>query len=458
MAYPLPGFGRDPFLDGVYDQHLQTPPPSATVTAPSGMGSMSKQQTLMFNSSYLSTNHQSSTYPAKFDYTYRSSPSKRRPQTPHQAAMANAERIVHDPQLWQGFKAMIRERRNDVALPTTNLLTVEYLHKFVEHQFELEAERMAHEEAMYDEIQRRYESADSYYSKSDKEYGDGRITLQKAAKWLTESFSQLSLNNVEREKEAAVLAAAFDEHRKSQQQSSALAMSRRTTMSISSSSIESDEEHSDNEVTPSSNNNSFSDSLSSILKEAAQFAVPTSPLIPKEAKLSQRRRAQWDSPFGEELIDEDEYEMEERFATSTASSNGSCSSSSSSSSTTTQPRPYLLAREGEEENSRRGHFHSNPRPPQPPQGPPPSTSVSPRSSNGGGRRRHSPDQYDNPILPASRGVPLAGILEYGEQDYEYHGPGGDDPRGSASSHYPVPPQFPPVSFQEQTPSWGPRAA
>lgn len=417
------------------------------MTAPWGMGNMSKQQALMFNSS-LSTNHPSSTNPAKFDYTHRSSPNKRRPQTPHQAAMANAERIVHDPQLWKGFKAMIRERRNDVALPTTNLLAVEYLHKFVEHQFELEAERIAQEEAMYYEIQRRYESADSYYSKSDKECGDGRITFQKAAKWLTDSISQLSLNNVEREKEAAALAAAFDAQR-----SSALTMSRRTTMSISSSSIDSDQEHSDNEDSPGSNNNSFSDSLSSILKEAAQLATPTSPLVPKKAKLSQRRRARWDSPFGEELVDEDEYEMEERFATSTDSSH---SSSSSSSSATTQPRHF--PQEGEVENSSQVHFHSNPRPPLPPQGPPPSTPVSPRSSNGGGRRRHSREQYDDPILPASRGVPLAGILEYGEQDYEYYSPNGGDPRAPVPSHYPVPPRVPPVSLQEQTPSWGPRAA
>ena len=438
MAYPLPGFGRNPFLDDEYDQQLQLPPPPPTMTAPWGMGNMSKQQALMFNSS-LSTNPPSSTNPAKFDYTYRSSPNKRRPQTPHQAAMANAERIVHDPHFWQGFKAMIRERRNDVALPTTNLLTVEYLHKFVEHQFELEAERIAHEEAMYYEIQRRYESADSYYSKSDKEYGDGRITFQKAAKWLTDSISQLSLNNVEREKEAAALAAAFDAQRKTQQQSSALAMSRRTTMTISSSSIDSDQEDSDNEDNAGgSANNSFSESLSSILKEAAQLATPTSPLIAKKTvKLPQRRRAQWDSPFGEELIDEDEYEMEERFATS--------------SSATTQPRRYPPEREVD--NSRRVHFHSNPRPPLPPQGPPPSTPVSPRS-----RRRHSSDQHDSPILPASRGVPLAGILEYGEQDYEYYSPNGDDPRASTHSHYPVPPRVPPVSLQEQTPSWGPRAA
>ena len=426
MAYPLPGFGRNPFLDDEYDQQLQPPRPPPTMTASWGMGSMSKQQVLMFNSS-LSTNPPSLTNPAKFDYTYRSSPNKRRTQTPHQAAMANAERIVHDPQLWQGFKAMIRERRNDVALPTTNLLTVEYLHKFVERQFELEAERIAHEEAMYYEIQRRYESADSYYSKSEKEYGDGKITLQKAAKWLTESFSQLSLNNLEREKEAAVLAAQYDAQRKMQQQSSALAMSRRATMSISSSSTDSDQEDSDDEDSPSSSNNN---SLSSILKEAAQLATPTSPLIAKKkVKLPQRRRAQWDSPFGEELIDEDEDEIEERFATS--------------SSATTQPRPYPRERDRDVDNSHQVHYHSNPRPPLPPQGPPPSTSVSPRSKG-----RHSPDQHDNPILPASRGVPLAGILEHGEQDYEYYSPG----------HYPVPPLESPVSLQEQTPSWGPRAA
>ena len=395
----------------------------------------------MFNSSL------SATYPAKFDYTHRPTPDKRRPQTPHQAAMANAERIVHDPQLWQSFKAMIRERRNDVALPTTNLLTVEYLHKFVEHQFEMEAERIAHEEAMYYEIQRRYESADTY-SKSDKEYGDdGRITFQKAAKWLTESFSQLSLNNVEREKEAAALAAAYDAQR-----ASALAMSRRTTMSISPSSIDSDEEYSDNEdSSASSNNNSFSDSLSSILKEAAQLAAPTSPLIPKKVKLPQRRRARWDSSFHEELIDEDDYEMEER--------NSAFDTTTSSSSAAAQPRPHL--QEGEVDNFRRVHYHSNPRPPLPPQGPPPSTPVSPRSSNGGGRRRHNPDQYDNPILPASRGVPLAGILEYGEQDYEAYSPGSSsNPRASTpmSSHRSVPPRVPPVSLREQTPSWGPRAA
>ena len=428
MAYPLPGFGRNPFLDDEYDQQQVQPPP--TMTAHRGMGNMSKQQTLMFNSS-LSASHTTSTNPAKFDYTHRSSPNKRRPQTPHQAAMANAERIVHDPQLWQGFKAMIRERRNDVALPTTNLLTVEYLHKFVERQFELEAERIAHEEAMYYEIQRRYESADSYYSKSEKEYGDGKITLQKAAKWLTESFSQLSLNNLEREKEAAVLAAQYDAQRKMQQQSSALAMSRRATMSISSSSTDSDQEDSDDEDSPSSSsNNSLSASLPSILKEAAQLATPTSPLIAKKkVKLPQRRRAQWDSPFGEELIDEDEYEIEEHFA--------------ASSSATAQPRPHPRERDRDVDNSHRVHYHSNPRPPLPPQGPPPSTSVSPRSKG-----RHSPDQHDNPILPASRGVPLAGILEHGEQDYEYYRPG----------HYPVPPLESPVSLQEQTPSWGPRAA
>ena len=450
MAYPLPGFGRNPFLDDEYDQQLQPPAPS-TMTAPWGtsIGSMSKQQAVVFNSSL------SASYPAKFDYTYRSTPNKRRPQTPHQAALANAERIVHDPQLWRSFKAMIRERRNDVALPTTNLLTVEYLHRFVEHQFEMEAERIAHEEAKYYEIQRRYESADTY-SKSDKEYGDdGRITFQKAAKWLTESFSQLSLNSVEREKEAAALAAAYDAQR-----ASALAMSRRSTMSVTPSSIGSDEEYSDNEdSSASSNNNSFSDSLSSIIKEAAQLAAPTSPLIPKKVKLSQRRRAQWDSSLHEELIDEDEHEMEERFSSKKISTHDTNTTNTSSSSAATQPRPCL--QEGEVDNFHRVHYHSNPRPPLPPQGPPPSTPVSPRSSNGGGRRRHNPDQYDNPILPASRGVPLAGILEYGEQDHEAYSPGSSsNPRASTpmSSRRSVPPRLPPVSLQEQTPSWGPRAA
>jgi hypothetical protein len=89
--------------------------------------------------------------------------------TARQAALSNGEQIVRDPQLWRVFRAMVRH--NSVALPTTNLLTIEYLHKIVEHQFEVEAERIAQEEVMYNEIRRRYiyESADSS-NKMDKDF------------------------------------------------------------------------------------------------------------------------------------------------------------------------------------------------------------------------------------------------------------------------------------------------
>ena len=76
--------------------------------------------------------------------------------TARQAALSNGEQIVRDPQLWRVFRAMVRHNTCSVALPTTNLLTIEYLHKIVEHQFEVEAERIAQEEVMYNEIQRRY--------------------------------------------------------------------------------------------------------------------------------------------------------------------------------------------------------------------------------------------------------------------------------------------------------------
>jgi len=433
MAYPLPGFGRNPFVDDGHDQQA-SPPPASTVGAPWGSSSSSSSKQQMLDASFPAD--PPSRYPAKL--AHGSSQNKRRPQTAQQAAMSHAERIVRDPALWQGFKAMIRERRNDVALPTTNLLAVEYLHQFVEHQFELEAERIAQEEAVYYyEIQRRYESADSS-SKSDKEYCDGRITLQKAARWLTGSFS-LSLSSVDREKEAAALAAAYDAQRASQQQSSALVMSCRENMSISSSSIESDApQGSDNEGS-SSSSNSFSDSLTSFLKEAAHLTTPESLLIPKLQL--QRRRAPRDlSTHDEDIIDESE-ELEVDGRLNVAENYAPRSDEYSSA---------AQERQEEEHNNRRVHYHSHPRPPLPrPQGPPPSALASSRSSNGRGRRQNGP------VLPASRGVPLAGILEYGEQDYEHYSPAAGDPTASTLSRCPVPP---PVSLQEQTPSWGPRAA
>ena len=349
MAYPLPGFGRpnevgrNPFLDDLKDkqQAQQLPPPK--LIRPRSTGKLS----------------------------YDPSPTKQRPQTAREAAVSNAERIVRDPRLWREFRAMIREKRNSVALPTTNLLTVEYLHKFVERQFEVEAERNAQEDLIYREIQRRYESADGS-SKTDKDFGDGRM-LHKAAKWLTESFSSLSLNNAEREEEAAALAAAYDAQRASQKQSSALAMSRRTTMNTSSSST-------------------LSMSSSSTINTSSRS-------IDTDAQSSE--------------VEDDN-------------------------------TSHTYQQDEQEHNSRQLHYHSSPRLPLPPQGPPPSTPVVPRSSGLGG-------------LPASRGMPLPGILEYGEPDYEYNGPGGDDPTAHRCP-VPDPSRVPPASFQEHTASWGPRAA
>lgn len=336
MAYPLPGFGqpnevgRNPFLDDLNEQQA-------------------RRRKLL----------------------YDPSPTKQRPQTARQAAVSNAERIVRDPRLWHEFRAMIREERNSVALPTTNLLTIEYLHKFVERQFEMEAKRSAQEDLIYREIQRRYESADSS-SKTDKDFGDGRM-LHKAAKWLTESFSSLSLNNAEREEEAAALAAAYDAQRTSQKQSSALAMSRRTTMNVSSSST-------------------MSMSSSSTMEEPST-----------------------NSPIN------------------------------SHDTTSCIPQQRPCQQDEQEHNSRQVHYHSSPRLPLPPQGPPPSTPIVHRSSGLGG-------------LPASRGVPLPGILEYGEPDCEHNGPSSDDPTTRGRCPVPDPSRVPPASFQEHTASWGPRAA
>jgi len=74
--------------------------------------------------------------------------------TARQASLSNGEQIVRNQQLWYVFRSLIRH--DSVVLPTTNLLTIEYLHKIVEHQFEVEAERIAQEEIIYNEIQRRY--------------------------------------------------------------------------------------------------------------------------------------------------------------------------------------------------------------------------------------------------------------------------------------------------------------
>ncbi len=358
MAYPLPGFGRpnevgrNPYLDDFNKQQAQELPPPKLIR-PRSTGKLS----------------------------YDPSPTKQRPQTAREAAVSNAERIVRDPRLWREFRAMIREKRNSVALPTTNLLTVEYLHKFVERQFEVEAERNAQEDLIYREIQRRYESADGS-SKTDKDFGDGRM-LHKAARWLTDSFSSLSLHNAEREEEAAALAAAYDAQRASQKQSSALAMSRRTTMNMSSSATIS---------TSSRSIDTCSDAQSSEVGEPST----SSPI-----------------------------------------------SSHDNTSHAPQQRPYQ--QDEQEHNSHQLHYHSSPRLPLPSQGPPPSTPVAPRSSGLGG-------------LPASRGMPLPGILEYGEPDYEYSGPGGDDPTARGLCPVPDPSRVPPAPFQEHTASWGPRAA
>lgn len=358
MAYPLPGFGqpnevgRNPFLDDLNEQQAQQLPPPK-LSRPRSTGKLS----------------------------YDPSPTKQRPQTARQAAVSNAERIVRDPRLWHEFRAMIREERNSVALPTTNLLTIEYLHKFVERQFEVEAERSAQEDLVYREIQRRYESADSS-SKTDKDFGDGRM-LHKAAKWLTESFSSLSLNNAEREEEAAALAAAYDAQRTSQKQSSALAMSRRTTMNMSSSSTMS-----------TSSRSIDSDAQSSEVEEPSTCTSSPISIHDNISHTPQQRPCQQDE---------------------------------------------------QEHNSHQVHYHSSPRLPLPPQGPPPSTPVVPQSSGLGG-------------LPASRGMPLPGILEYGEPDYEYDGPSSDDPTTRGLCPVPYPARVPPASFQEHTASWGPRAA
>ena len=373
MAYPLPGFGRpnevgrNPFLDDLNEQQAQQLPPPKLIR-PRSTGKLS----------------------------YDPSPTMQRPQTARQAAVSNAERIVRDPKLWREFRAMIREERNSVALPTTNLLTVEYLHKFVERQFEVEAERSAQEDLIYREIQRRYESADGS-SKTDKDFGDGRM-LQKAAKWLTESFSSLSLHNAEREEEAAALAAAYDAQRASQKQSSALAMSRRTTMNMSSSST-------------------LSMSSSSTMSMSSSSTINTSSRsIDTDAQSSEVEEPSTSGPI----------------------------SSHDNTSHTPQQRPYQ--QDEQEHNSHQLHYHSSPRLPLPPQGPPPSTPVVPRRSGRLGG------------LPASRGMPLPGILEYGEPDYEYSGPGGDDPTARGRCPVPDPSRVPPASFPEHTASWGPRAA
>ena len=60
--------------------------------------------------------------------------------TARQAFLSNGEQIVRDPQLWCEFRAMLQHNSVALPLPTTNLLTIEYPHKIVEHQFELEAE------------------------------------------------------------------------------------------------------------------------------------------------------------------------------------------------------------------------------------------------------------------------------------------------------------------------------
>ena len=380
MAYPLPGFGqpnevgRNPFLDDLNEQQAQQLPPSKLSRSRS-TGKLSHDP----------------------------SPTKQRPQTARQAAVSNAERIVRDPRLWHDFRAMIREERNSVALPTTNLLTIEYLHKFVERQFEVEAERSAQENLVYREIQRRYESADSS-SKTDKDFGDGRM-LHKAAKWLTESFSSLSLNNAEREEEAAALATAYDAQRASQKQSSALAMSRRTTMNMSSSS-----------TMNMSSSSTMSMSSSSTMNMSSSSTMSTSSRsIDSDAQSSEVEEPSTNSPIN-------------------SHDNSSC---------IPQQRP--CQQDEQEHNSHQVHYHSSPRLPLPPQGPPPSTPVVPRSSGLGG-------------LPASRGVPLPGILEYGEPDYDHNGPGDDDPTARGRCPVPDPSRLPPASCHERTASWGPRAA
>mmetsp|Transcript_29587 Transcript_29587/g.65171 ORF Transcript_29587/g.65171 Transcript_29587/m.65171 type:complete len:219 (-) Transcript_29587:64-720(-) len=190
MAYPLPGFGRDPTIR---DQQQRSP------------FSLPVEQAQPGEHSYV--NRQS---PALQKYISScSSINQTGSQTVVQVAQINAARIVSDPELWVWFKAMIRQHhRRDGSmhtcmLPTTNLLTMQYLHKCVEQQFELEAEQAAQrEEELYPEWKKPHTCNDN-----SKDQDGGRM-LQKAAKWISGSFSILDTKILGSEGEGEAIPAA----------------------------------------------------------------------------------------------------------------------------------------------------------------------------------------------------------------------------------------------------------
>lgn len=161
-------------------------------------------------------------------------------QTALEVAQSNAAEIVTDPRLWRQFKATIRRHRigDGGAIPTTNLFALEYLHRFVEHEFELEAE--AEEEALYQELMQR-QSLDKTGANQDK--SASASALQKAANWLSDSLT-ISFNDTvglqkENERHSSMIL-AYDQHKDFNISPS----SRRTTMSTALSSSFQDSFHS----------------------------------------------------------------------------------------------------------------------------------------------------------------------------------------------------------------------
>lgn len=243
MAYPLPGFGptyrQSHFL---VDAGRLANPSRSTSNAgiplsplDNGRGGTIRKRCDHLNDEYGSNAKDANLYMYCDKGVYMQLSNR---QTALEVAQANAAEIVTDPRLWRRFKATIRRHRigDGGAIPTTNLFALEYLHRFVEHQFEREAE--AEEEALYQELMQR-KDLDKTGVKEDK----SASALQKAANWLSDSLT-ISFNDtvgLQKEKERhSSMTPAYDQNKDLNISPS----SRRTTMSTALSSSFQDSFHS----------------------------------------------------------------------------------------------------------------------------------------------------------------------------------------------------------------------